>query len=116
MNKRLGVNLKLQMVPTADYAATVNTVLAGADLPDFVYNATTTQPLGVIPSITQFAQTRCAELTPYLGGDGIKEYPNLANFSTYTWRSGIVGGKLYAISVGASSDRYSASVSQRSLR
>ena len=42
MNKHLGVNLKLQMVPTADYAATVNTVLAGADLPDFVYNATTT--------------------------------------------------------------------------
>lgn len=33
VNKQLGVNLKLQMVPTADYAATANTVLAGADLP-----------------------------------------------------------------------------------
>jgi putative aldouronate transport system substrate-binding protein len=29
VTKRLGVNLKLQMVPSADYAATVNTVLAG---------------------------------------------------------------------------------------
>jgi putative aldouronate transport system substrate-binding protein len=97
VNKRLGVNLKLQMVPTADYAATVNTVLAGSDLPDFIYNATTTQPLGVIPAITQFATTRCADLTPHLSGDAINEYPNLANFSTYTWRSGVVGGKLYAI-------------------
>lgn len=97
VNKRLGVNLKLQMVPTADYAATINTVLAGADIPDFIYNATTTQPLGVIPAITQFAHTRCADLTPYLSGDAIKDYPNLANFSTYTWRSGVVDGKLFAV-------------------
>src|SRR5579859_5771504 len=97
VNKQLGVNLKLQMVPTADYAATVNTVLAGSDIPDFIYDATTTQPLGVIPAITQFATTRCADLTPYLSGDAINDYPNLANFSTYTWRSGVVGGKLYAI-------------------
>ena len=97
VNKQLGVNLKLQMVPGADYAATVNTVLAGSDLPDFIYNATTTQPLGNIPAIVQFANTRCADLTPHLSGDAIKDYPNLANFSTYTWRSGVVGGKLYAI-------------------
>jgi len=97
VNKQLGVNLKLQMVPSADYAAAVNTVLAGADIPDYVYNATTTQPLGVIPAITQFARTRCADLTPYLSGDAIKDYPNLANFSTYTWRSGVVDGKIYAI-------------------
>ncbi|MBV8716541.1 MAG: extracellular solute-binding protein [Chloroflexi bacterium] len=97
VNKQLGVNLKLQMVPTADYAATVNTSLAGADIPDFIYNATTTQPLGVIPAITQFASTRCADLTPYLSGDAIKDYPNLANFSTYTWRSGVIAGKLYAV-------------------
>ena len=97
VNKQVGVNLKLQMVPSADYAATVNTVLAGADLPDFIYNATTTQPLGVIPAITQFATTRCADLNPYLSGDAINDYPNLANFSTYTWRSAVIAGKLYAI-------------------
>ncbi|MBV9579878.1 MAG: hypothetical protein JO057_14910, partial [Chloroflexi bacterium] len=97
VNKQLGANLKLQMMPSADYAASVNTVLAGSDLPDFIYNATTTQPLGVIPAITQFATTRCTDLTPYLSGDAIKDYPNLANFSTYTWRSAAIAGKLYAI-------------------
>ena len=97
VNKYLNVNLKLQMVPTADYASAVNVVLAGADLPDFIYNPTTTQPLGVIAALPQFARTRCADLTPFLSGDAVKEFPNLANFSTYTWRSGVVDGKIYAI-------------------
>jgi putative aldouronate transport system substrate-binding protein len=97
VNKALGVTLKLQMVPSADYAAAVNTVLAGSDLPDFIYNATTTQPLGVIPALPQFARSKCADLTDYLSGDAIKDYPNLANFSTYTWRSGVVDGRIYAI-------------------
>jgi putative aldouronate transport system substrate-binding protein len=97
VNKQVGVNLKLQMVPTADYNAALNTVLAGADLPDFIYNPTTTQPLGAIAALPQFTRTRCADLTPYLSGDAIKDYPNLANFSAYTWRSGVIDSKLYAI-------------------
>ena len=97
VNKYLNVNLKLQMVPTADYASAVNVVLAGADLPDFIYNPTTTQPLGVIAALPQFARGKCADLTPFLSGDAIKEFPNLASFSTYTWRSGVVDGKIYAI-------------------
>jgi putative aldouronate transport system substrate-binding protein len=97
VNKSLNVNLKLRMVPTADYASAVNVVLAGSDLPDFIYNPTTTQPLGVIAALPQFARARCADLTPFLGGDAIKEFPNLANFSTYTWRSGVFDGKIYAI-------------------
>jgi putative aldouronate transport system substrate-binding protein len=97
VNKYLNVNLKLQMVPTADYASAVNVVIAGADLPDFIYNPTTTQPLGVLAALPQFARTRCADLTPYLSGDAIKDFPNLASFSSYTWRSGVIDGKIYAI-------------------
>jgi putative aldouronate transport system substrate-binding protein len=97
VNKYLNVNLKLQMVPTADYASAVNVVLAGADLPDFIYNPTTTQPLGVIAALPQFARTRCADLTQFLSGDAIREFPNLASFSSYTWRSGVIDGKIYAI-------------------
>src|SRR5918994_2192116 len=89
VNKYLNVNLKLQMVPSADYPSAVNVALAGADLPDFIYNPTTTQPLGVISGLPQFARSRCADLTPFLSGDAIREFPNLANFSTYTWRSGV---------------------------
>jgi putative aldouronate transport system substrate-binding protein len=97
VNKYLNVNLKLQMVPSADYPSAVNVVLAGSELPDFIYNPTTTQPLGVISGLPQFARSRCADLTQFLSGDAIKEFPNLANFSTYTWRSGVVDGRIYAI-------------------
>ena len=61
VNKSLNVNLKLQMVPSADYPSAVNVVLAGSDLPDFIYNPTTTQPLGVISGLPQFA--RCGAPT-----------------------------------------------------
>ena len=61
VNKSLNVNLKLQMVPTADYAAAVNVIIAGADLPDYIYNPTTTQPLGVLAALPQFARSKCAD-------------------------------------------------------
>jgi putative aldouronate transport system substrate-binding protein len=35
----------------------------------------------------------------YLSGDAIKDYPNLAHYTSYTWRSGIIEGKLYAIPI-----------------
>ena len=32
-----------------------------------------------------------------MSGDAISDYPNLANFSTYTWRAGAIDGRIYAI-------------------
>ena len=98
VNKAINANLNLTMVAGAgDYQAKVNVTIAGSDLPDYIYNLTLTNPQGVIGAVPQFVRAKCADLTPYLSGDAIKEYPNLANFSSYTWRSGIVEGKIYAI-------------------
>jgi putative aldouronate transport system substrate-binding protein len=65
-------------------------VISGADLPDFIYNPTNTNPMGVISGLPQFARSKCADLTPHLNGDAVKDYPNLAHYTTYTWRSGMV--------------------------
>jgi putative aldouronate transport system substrate-binding protein len=98
VNKALNATLNLTMVAGAsEYQARVNVVIAGSDLPDFIYNLNILNPMGVISAVPQFVRAKCADLTPYLGGDAIKEYPNLANFSAYTWRSGVVEGKIYAI-------------------
>ena len=36
--------------------------------------------LGVlIPNEIEFFQSQCADLTPFVGGDAIKAFPNLAN-------------------------------------
>jgi putative aldouronate transport system substrate-binding protein len=97
VNKALNVTLNMEMVAAADYPARLNVVLAGSELPDFIYNPNTTNPMGVISALPQFVRAKCADLTPYLSGDAVKDYPNLAHFSTYTWRSGVVGDKIYAI-------------------
>ena len=54
---------------------------------------------GVIPGLPQFLQAKCQDLTQYLSGDAIKDYPNLAHYDNYTWRSGFYGNKMYAIPV-----------------
>jgi putative aldouronate transport system substrate-binding protein len=99
VNKALNATLQMEQVTVADYAARVNVVIAGNDLPDFIYNPTTTVPWGVIPGLPSFLQAKCQDLTPYLSGDAIKDYPNLAHYTNYTWQSGVVGGKLYAIPI-----------------
>ncbi len=99
VNKALNATLQMEQVPAADYATRINVLIAGSDLPDFIYNPTTTVPWGVIPGLPSFLQAKCQDLTQYLSGDAIKDYPNLAHYSNYTWRSGIVSNKLYAIPI-----------------
>ena len=96
VNQAVGVTFRMTMVGGGDYVAKINTVIAGSDLPDFIYNANTT-PYGVIAALPQFARSRCADLTPYLSGDAVKEYPNLANYSTYSWRTGVVDGRIFCV-------------------
>src|SRR6266568_1430270 len=99
VNKSINATLKMDQVTAADYPAKVNVVVAGNDLPDFIYNPTTTQPSGVISGLSPFVKAKCADLTPYLSGDAIKDYPNLAHYNNYTWRSGVVEGKIYALPI-----------------
>jgi putative aldouronate transport system substrate-binding protein len=99
VNKSINATLKMDQVSAADYPAKVNVVVAGNDLPDFIYNPTTTQPWGVISGLPQFIQSKCADLTPYLSGDAIKDYPNLAHYPTYTWRSAVYNNKIYALPI-----------------
>jgi putative aldouronate transport system substrate-binding protein len=99
VNKSLNATLQMEQVSSPDYAARINVVIAGNDLPDFIYNPTTTVPWGVIPGLPSFLQAKCQDLTQYLSGDAIQDYPNLGHYTNYTWRSGMVGGKLYAIPI-----------------
>ena len=99
VNKALNANLQMDQVTAADYPAKVNVVISGNDLPDFIYNPTTNVPWGVIAGLPAFVKSRCTDLTPYLSGDAIKDYPNLAHYTQYTWRSGVVENKIYAIPI-----------------
>ncbi|SFT25354.1 extracellular solute-binding protein [Streptomyces sp. ok210] len=96
MNEALGVEIEFTVVPDADFDAKMATVIAGGDLPDIIN-------VGgghVLPSKEQFVRARCADLTEFLSGDAIKEYPNLANIPTYSWQGlGRIAGRLYGVPI-----------------
>jgi putative aldouronate transport system substrate-binding protein len=94
VNKQLGVTLKLNLSSQVDYQTTkLNTIIAGDDLPDILFIA----PGTAINGLPQFLQAKCADLTQYLSGDAVKDYPNLANFPTLSWQSVVFNKAIYGV-------------------
>lgn len=94
LNAALNINLKLNLVPSANFATKMATIEAGNDLPDMLLAA------GGIANQSEFIQAKCQDLSEFLSGDNIKKYPNLANLPAYAWPSvGRISGKLYGVPV-----------------
>src|SRR3984893_9572761 len=72
--------------------------MAANDLPDILH---LNRGYRTAPNLPDFFKARCADLTPFLGGDAVKEYPNLAAIPTFAWKNSIsaIDGKLYLIPV-----------------
>ncbi len=89
--RRMGIKWDAQMPPANSYAERLSAVFAGGDTPDLVL-------ISDLPNDKQLAgQGAFADLTPYLTGDALKEFPNLARFSDYLWKNVTIGGKLYGV-------------------
>jgi putative aldouronate transport system substrate-binding protein len=76
-----GATFKIILTPTADYVPKLNTVIASGDLPDILSNVHSN-----VANAPEFMRTQLADLTPYLGGDAVKDYPNLANIPPACWK------------------------------
>ncbi|MGY0070055.1 extracellular solute-binding protein [Streptomyces sp. QTS137] len=98
MNDLIGVDVVWQNQDGNTYDQKLGAVLASSDVPDVVvvpgWNMT-----GKIPSaiIGKFA-----DLGPYLSGDAVKDYPNLAAIPTDAWQRSIFGGKLRGLPMPSS--------------
>jgi putative aldouronate transport system substrate-binding protein len=108
INKAVGANLKPNAVPLADYQTKLATVIAGGSLPDTIYLSN----FGTIQNLPEFLKAQCAELTPYLSGDAVKDYPNLANIPTRSWRSSIIGNAMYGVPIASAPFQYALWVHQ----
>ncbi|MCM3300677.1 extracellular solute-binding protein [Streptomyces pseudogriseolus] len=97
MNKAVGVDVAWQNQDGVTYDQKLGAVLASSDIPDVVvvpgWNL-----MGRIPSAVN---AKFADLGPYLSGDKVKEYPNLAAVPTEAWQRGIFGGQLRGIPMPA---------------
>ena len=94
VNKQLNANMKLQIVSPADYQARVATVMAGGDPPDLLYFMTGTQ---ATPGLPDYLKASFADLGPYLAGDAVKDYPNLAALPTSAWKLTRYNNSIYGI-------------------
>ncbi|MFC5661691.1 ABC transporter substrate-binding protein [Kitasatospora misakiensis] len=94
MNKALGVELTIKPADGNNYNTIVPTMTAAKKLPDWITLPTWWNPNFNLGGLTG---TQLADLTPYLSGDKIKKYPNLAALPTGAWQVGAWGDKLYGI-------------------
>jgi putative aldouronate transport system substrate-binding protein len=95
VNKDMAVTVRQRLYGSGDYRTGLNTTIAGGDLPDTLYN----NPTNYIANLPSFLQAQCADLTSYIGGDAVKDYPNLANIPTPCWAETVFNGAIYAVPV-----------------
>lgn len=91
LNKALGGELDVQIVTGDDYPAKFATVLASDDLPDLMW----VPPNQGIPNVGAMLEAKFQDLTKYFSGDAVLEYPNLAALKTESWKTAVVGGKIW---------------------
>ncbi|MDF6046237.1 extracellular solute-binding protein [Streptomyces sp. JH14] len=95
IEKLLGGQVDITAVPADDYGTKFSTMVASDSLPDvFMYPES-----GGVDNKAAFLQAKCADLTPFLAGDRIKDYPNLAAIPKGAWQGAIFGGKLYGLPI-----------------
>lgn len=92
LNERMGIDLKLQMVPADDYPQKFATTIASNDLPDVMQ-------MTIVPNFPALLERRFARLDDFLAGEAIRDYPNLANLPTHTWSAAIYNGGIYGIPI-----------------
>lgn len=90
LNKRLGANFAF-LGAGNEYNAKLQVTLAGGELPDIV------QLRDEVPNLPDILERKFQDLTEYLSGDAIGEYPSLANLPTNSWRGAMYGGRIYGI-------------------
>ncbi|WP_158239520.1 extracellular solute-binding protein [Brachybacterium sp. UMB0905] len=96
LNEALGATLEYQMTTGNDYRDKQAAVFASPnDVADWVAVFGWNPP----PRFSQAVESVFQDLTPFLSGDNISRWPNLANLPTPAWEFGIFNGKLYGIPV-----------------
>ncbi|OYO08769.1 extracellular solute-binding protein [Enemella evansiae] len=94
IEERLGGKLDITAVSSDDFKTKVNTTIAGNDIPDLILDDGAS-----IPDIIGFLEAKCQDLTPFLSGDAIKEYPNLAAIPEIFWKQTVRAGKIYTLPI-----------------
>jgi putative aldouronate transport system substrate-binding protein len=94
LDERLGVSWEPILVPNSSYGEKATAIIASGDMPDMFY-LNYNQTLSPLAKFTQ--QGAFLDLTPYVTGDALQEYPNLASFPDFMWEATKLDGKIYGV-------------------
>jgi putative aldouronate transport system substrate-binding protein len=95
VNKDVNANLKMVMASNPDYPAKLATTMAGNDLPDLLYLLSAVS----VQNIPQFLSGSYTDITQHVGGDAIKDYPNLAALPTIAWKQTVYNNAIFGVPV-----------------
>ncbi|MBV9326453.1 MAG: hypothetical protein JO352_22035 [Chloroflexi bacterium] len=98
VNKALNANVQMTQVSGPDYPLRMATMMAGGDIPDIIHLFAGITGAFVPPGTAEFVKSQCQDLTQYLAGDAVKDYPNLAAIPSYAWSNSacVIDGALYS--------------------
>lgn len=93
LNEALGGKLDLTIAVEAGggYPEKFATMLASGDLADLMW----VPPNQGLPNIGPMLESQFTDLTKYLSGDAVLDYPNLAALKPNSWRTAVVNGKIW---------------------
>ncbi|HEU5354477.1 MAG TPA: hypothetical protein VFU65_08440 [Actinocrinis sp.] len=94
VNKALGATINMHPANGNTYNTSVTALIAGKKLPDWIQMPTW---WNTAFTVGELAASQLADLTPYLAGDKVLQYPNLAAIPSGAWTAGIWNNKLYGI-------------------
>ena len=95
LEKRLGVTYEPTITPAASYVEKLAAIVASGDIPDLTF-----LQLEYAPDQNRLMlQGVYTDLTPYVTGDALKNYPNLARFPAALWKNVARKGKIYGVPV-----------------
>jgi putative aldouronate transport system substrate-binding protein len=85
VNKALNADFQMTQAAGTDYPLRMATMMAGNDTPDIIHLYFGITGPFVPPGTAEFVKAKCQDLTQFLAGDAITDYPNLAAIPTYAW-------------------------------
>jgi putative aldouronate transport system substrate-binding protein len=94
LDKRLNVEWEPVLVPNSTYGEKATAIIASGDLPDLFY-LNFNQTLSPLAEFIE--QGAFLDLTPYVTGDNLQKYPNLATFPEFMWQATTQNGKIWGV-------------------
>lgn len=91
INAELNIDFRPTLVMHTEWSAKFATMVAGDDIPDLV-SATEDSP-----RLASLLEAKFTDLTEFLSGDAILDYPNLAHMPEESWKGAVHNGKIFAV-------------------